>query len=62
MSSYNTEMRHGHDAKYYLVARPEQPLRMGDLPPDIGAMLSKTHAPLCFATAEYITEAETLDW
>ena len=62
MFSYNTEMRPGRDAKYYLVARPEHPVRVSDLPPDISAMLSKTHAPLSFATAEYIPEAETLDW
>jgi hypothetical protein len=62
MFSYNTEMRRGSDAKYYLVAKPDQPLRMSDLPPDIGAILSKTQVPISFAIEEYITETETLDW
>jgi len=62
MFSYNAEMRRGQDAKYYLVAKPDKPLRTSDLPPEIGAMLSKTHAPISFAIREYITEAETLDW
>ena len=62
MFSYNTEMRRGPDAKYYLVAKPDKPLRMSDLPPDIRTMLSKTYAPVSFAIREYITEAETLDW
>ena len=62
MFSYNTEMLRGPDAKYYIVAKPDKPLRMSDLPPEIGAMLSKTHAPVSFAIREYITEAETVDW
>lgn len=62
MFSYNTEMRRGSDAKYYLVAKPDKPLRTSDLPPDIGAVLSKTLSPISFAVREYITEAETLDW
>ena len=60
MFSYNTEMQPGPDAKYYLVAKPGKPLRMSDLPSEIGAILSKTHAPVSFAIREYITEAETL--
>jgi hypothetical protein len=60
--SYNTEMRRGSDAKYYLVAKPNKPLRTSDLPPEIGAILSKTHAPISFAIREYIPEGETLDW
>ena len=62
MFSYNTEMRCGAGAKYYLVAKPDKPLRTSDLPPDISAILSKTHAPVSFAVREYITEAETLEW
>jgi hypothetical protein len=62
MFSYNTEMRRGPNAKYYLVAKPDKPLQASDLPPDIGAMLLKIHAPVSFAVREYITEAETLDW
>jgi hypothetical protein len=62
MFSYNTEMRRGPDAKYYLVAKPDKPLRMSDLPADIGDILSKTHASISFVTREYIIESETLDW
>ena len=60
--SYNTEMRHGHGGKYYLVAKPECPLRVTDLPPDIKAIVSRIHAPLSFETAEYVSEADTLSW
>ena len=60
--SYNTEMRHGHGGKYYLVAKPECPLRVTDLPPDIKAMVSRIHAPLSFETAEYVSETDTLSW
>jgi len=62
MFSYNTEMRRGSDAKYYLVAKPDNQLRTGELPPDIGAILARTQAPVSFAIRDYITEAETLDW
>lgn len=62
MFSYDTEMRRGPDAKYYLVAKPNKPLRTGDLPADIHEILSKTYAPLSFAVREHIIEAETLDW
>lgn len=60
--SYNTEMRHGREAKYYLVAIPECPLRLDDLPPEMREVVSKTRAPLSFTTAEYIPEAATLVW
>ena len=62
MFSYNTEMRRGTNAGYYLVTKPHKPLRMSDLPPHISAILSRTHAPISFATRVYITEAEALDW
>lgn len=60
--SYNTEMVYGHDAKYYLVARPECPLRLSDLPPEIRDIISRLRAPLAFPSAEYIPEADTLSW
>jgi len=60
--SYNTEMRHGQEAKYYLVAKPECPLRVVDLPPEIKTMVSRIQAPLTFVNAEHISEADTLSW
>lgn len=60
--SYNTEMRRGSKANYYLVARPDKPLRTSDLPPEIGMLLSKTRALVTFAIRDYISEAETLEW
>lgn len=60
--SYNTEMLHGREAKYYLVLIPECPLRVPDLPPEIRKVVSRIIAPLSFVTAEYIPEADTLVW
>jgi hypothetical protein len=60
--SYNTEMVHGHGAKYYLVAQPECPLRLAHLPSEIRNILSRLQAPLAFSRAEYILEADTLTW
>ncbi len=60
--SYNPEMRRGPNAKYYLVAKPDNPLRVNDLPVDIGTILLKTQASISFSIRDYITESETLDW
>ena len=60
--SYNTEMVHGHEARYYLVTKPKRPLRLGDLPPEVAKMVSKIRASLSFGIVEYISEAETLRW
>jgi hypothetical protein len=60
--SYNTEMVHGRGAKYYLVAKPERPLRIADLPPAIREMVSRVRMPISFAATEYIPEADTLGW
>jgi hypothetical protein len=60
--SYNTEMRHGRDARYFLVTIPERPLRVTDLPPDIRQGVCRLHAPLLFDGADYISETNTLGW
>jgi hypothetical protein len=60
--SYNTQLVYNAEAKYYLVAVPECPLRLSDLPLNIRQMVSRTRASVCFGATEYISERETLRW
>lgn len=60
--SYNTEIARGSEAKYYLVAKPENPIHIGSLPERIQTIVRRTQAPVSFVLAEYIPEKETLQW
>ena len=60
--SYNTQMLHGRAASYYLVAKPEIPLFVTDLPHEIADVVRRTRAPFSFATTDYVPEVATLLW
>jgi hypothetical protein len=60
--SYNTEMIHGSRGRYYLVAIPEYPIHIADLPPEIARLVCRVRAPLLFATTDHIAEGDTLLW
>lgn len=60
--SYDTELIRGRAAEYYLVARPDTPLTIGELPADIRTLLTKTQATVSFHNTQRITEAQTLPW
>ena len=60
--SYNTQLVHSTDAKYYLVARPEKPLRAADLPGEVRNLLERTRSPVRFGETVYLPEATTETW
>lgn len=47
---------------YHGVAVPDSPVMFSALPPHIQEKLGRTKASVCFRTAAYISEAETLNW
>jgi len=62
MFSYNTQMIHGSRGGYYLVAIPEHPMHIADLPLEIARLVRRVRAPLLFANTDHIAEADTLLW
>ena len=60
--SFNTEVSHAGASRYFLVAAPTSPLRLGDLPSSIQPVLSRTVAPLRFVDSAYIVSTETESW
>jgi hypothetical protein len=58
--SYNTELDHGPDAQYYLVARPERPISIEDLPADVRDALQLTILAVSFPETTRIPEVQTL--
>ena len=58
--SYNTELIHSADAEYYLVATPDQPLALDDLPEGVRYAVRRTVLSISFATATRIAEAQML--
>jgi len=59
--SFDTEMLHGK-SDYYLIAAPEQPLTVDELPYEIRSMLLHIAGPVAFASMTTIDEATTLQW
>jgi hypothetical protein len=59
--SFDTEMLHGK-SDYYLIASPEQPLTVDDLPDKIRSILLPVAGPVAFASMIAIDEATTLQW
>ena len=59
--SYDTEMTH-EKSDYYLIASPEQPLSVDDLPHEVRSMLMPAASILSFASMTVIDEATTLQW
>ena len=50
------------DVRYYLVAIPEHPLLVNDLPPPIRELLSRTAATLRWMNCTYIDGTMTEEW
>jgi hypothetical protein len=59
--SYDTPTS-GSSTKYFLVAFPERPLHIADLPSDIRSLVMKVKSPYPFPKSPYISELETQDW
>lgn len=49
-------------ASYYLVAIPEHPLHLTDLPPEIAEMVSRVLSPFLFGVTTNFSEVETMKW
>jgi hypothetical protein len=60
--SYDTEMVFGDTSGYYLIASPEVPLRIDDLPSEIRSIILRVPSTLSFASAPHISEMMTLRW
>ena len=60
--SYNTELRPGKGEDYYLVAMPQQPLKLEEVPEAVQHLLIQTLAPLSFRERVRIPANETLAW
>jgi hypothetical protein len=60
--SFDTELVHGSKGRYYLVAIPEHPLLVNDLPPPIRELLSRTAATLRWMNCTYIDGTMTEEW
>jgi hypothetical protein len=58
--SYNTELIYGPEAHYYLVAKPDRPISVHDLPVEIRGALERTILPISFAVAARIPESQTV--
>jgi hypothetical protein len=60
--SFDTQMLHGRDAKYFKVAVPVMPLRLEQLPADVQTQLLVTRANVKFSDCVYVDESATLKW
>lgn len=60
--SFNTDLIHGDEGRYYLVAIPERPLHINDLPPNIRALVSCTAALLRLSSCPHIAGRTTDQW
>jgi len=49
-------------ASYYLVAIPERPLHLTDLPSEIAEMVSRVRSPFPFGATTHFSEVETMKW
>ncbi len=58
--SYNTFL--SGPGKYYLVAFPEKPIHIDQLPLEIRDLAIRTQSPYPFAKTTYISEEETREW
>jgi hypothetical protein len=60
--SFDTELTRSANGRYFLVAIPEQPLRVDDLPAEIKVAVMEVRAPLRFIDTPYIGGSETTAW
>jgi len=60
--SFDTELTSTEKGRYFLVAIPEQPLRVDDLPAEIKVAVLEVRAPLRFIDTPYIGGSETTAW
>src|SRR5215469_184191 len=60
--SFNTELVHGSEGRYYLVAIPETPLHIDDVPVNIRGLVSRTAASLRLPDCPYIAGQTTKMW
>ena len=60
--SFDTDLIHGEGGRYYLVAIPERPLNVKDLPVNIRALVSRTAALLQLSSCPYIAGHTTEPW
>jgi hypothetical protein len=59
--SYNTYVDRP-STEYFLVARPKSPLRVNDVPLEVGELLRRTHSVRFFADSLCFREDETHNW
>jgi hypothetical protein len=59
--SYDTQTS-GSNTDYFLVAIPQNPLRINDLPPEIHNLLVRTQSTYAFDRTADIASADTTDW
>jgi hypothetical protein len=59
--SYDTEPSRNR-VDYFLVAIPEQPLRVEQLPPEIRDLVLRTQSPYVFAQTAHISSKDTIAW
>jgi hypothetical protein len=60
--SFDTDLVHGEEGRYYLVAIPERPLHVNDLPVKIKTLMSRTAALLRLSNCPYIAGQITKPW
>jgi hypothetical protein len=52
----------GRKQDYFLVAYPQSPLHISELPPEIRELVMRTRSPSPFAESPYIAELDTRNW
>jgi hypothetical protein len=60
--SFDTDLVGGQQARYYLVAIPERPLHVSDLPLNIKELVSRTASSLRLSNCHYIAGQTTEAW
>ena len=60
--SFDTEVNHGDNTRYFLVVAPKRPLRLSELPSTIQLVVSRTFAQLRLVDSTYIASRETESW
>jgi hypothetical protein len=60
--SFDTDLVGGQQARYYLVAIPERPLHVSDLPLNIKELVSRTASSLRLSSCHYIAGQTTEAW
>lgn len=60
--SFDTSVRRGPSTDYFLVACPECPLTVANVPTEIRSLLLRTLSTLRFAGVNYVPSLETENW